>query len=135
MVYKADSQRAESTPEGDQAVARQLMHLDRAVALGRIGGDEELLRELARLFLMEYEEALAAMRVAVQNDDRLAVKRTAHTLKGSVGNFGAASAFEACRRLETEALEAAKLETAVREMEAVMNLVLPEITAVAQGQV
>jgi two-component system sensor histidine kinase/response regulator len=81
-------------------IQRQLANLDRAIALEHVGGDEGLLREIASLFLEEYPKTMAEIRAALEEGDALALERGAHSLKGSVGNFGAASAVQAALRLE-----------------------------------
>ena len=77
------------------------MLLDRSVALERVGGDEELLREIAGLFLEEYPSLLEEIRVAIEKADGDALERSAHSLKGAVANFEADLAFQAASRLET----------------------------------
>jgi len=74
--------------------------LDRDLALERSGGDVELLRELADLFLAEYPSQLAALSSAVERADTEEVDRAAHMLKGSVANFGAAAAVNRLLELE-----------------------------------
>jgi two-component system sensor histidine kinase/response regulator len=74
--------------------------LDREVALARMGGDLQLLREIADLFLDNYQEWLGELRRATALGDAQAVERTAHGLKGSVANFGASKAVEASLKLE-----------------------------------
>lgn len=73
---------------------------DWQAALDRVDGDLEFLRELAGLFREEAPLLLAEIRAAVANGDGPALQRAAHTLKGSVANFGAQEAFEAALRLE-----------------------------------
>jgi HPt (histidine-containing phosphotransfer) domain-containing protein len=75
--------------------------LDREVALARVGGDLELLKEIAVLFLENYQVWLAEIRQATELGDAQAVERTAHGLKGSVANFGARKAVEASLSLES----------------------------------
>jgi two-component system sensor histidine kinase/response regulator len=75
--------------------------VDREVALSRVGGDVELLREIAGLFLEDYPKVMADLREAVAKSDAKAVERTAHALKGSVANFGAQAAVDAALSLET----------------------------------
>ena len=81
-------------------VTEQLVQLNYAVALDRLGGDEELLQEVARLFLDEYPSMLSAIEKAVLANDPIQVERSAHSLKGSVSNFGADGAYEAALQLE-----------------------------------
>jgi HPt (histidine-containing phosphotransfer) domain-containing protein len=75
--------------------------LDRKVALSRVDGDVELLKEIAVLFLENYEMWLSELREAAARGDARVVENTAHGLKGSVANFGAQAAVEAALRLET----------------------------------
>src|SRR5580692_1906900 len=74
---------------------------DKAVALSRVGGDVELLKEIAVLFLDDYPKSLDELREAVKSRDAKRVERTAHGLKGSVSNFGAGPAVDAALQLET----------------------------------
>jgi HPt (histidine-containing phosphotransfer) domain-containing protein len=74
--------------------------LDHEVALARVGGDAELLKEIAVLFLENYDAWLGEIRQAADRGDALGVEHTAHGLKGSVANFGAQAAVDAALRLE-----------------------------------
>src|SRR5277367_2602582 len=74
--------------------------LDREVAMARVGGDPELLKEIAILFLENYRDWLGELRQATARGDAEMVERTAHGLKGSVANFGARKAVEASLNLE-----------------------------------
>jgi two-component system, sensor histidine kinase and response regulator len=58
-------------------------------ALQRLGGDEELFREIAQFFLEDAPVLLNDLRVGLDSGDRDAMGRAAHSLKGLVGNFGA----------------------------------------------
>jgi CheY-like chemotaxis protein len=74
--------------------------LDRAEALQRAGGDLGLLAEMADLCLEECPQLLGQVRQAVRDRDGSRLRLAAHTLKGSVSNFGAAEAKAAAERLE-----------------------------------
>ena len=74
--------------------------LDLQLALARVGGDKELLREIAVLFIEECPRALTEIQEAVATRDAAKLENTAHALKGSVANFGARDAVEAAFRLE-----------------------------------
>ena len=74
--------------------------LDQEVAMLRVGGDAELLREIAHLFLEEYPRLMDELRLAHQQGDAKQVERTAHGLKGSVANFGAKRAVDAAFQIE-----------------------------------
>ena len=74
--------------------------MDRATALARVGGDLELLKEIAALFLDEYPRALDDIHKALASGDARLLERAAHGLKGSVANFCARSAEDAAFQLE-----------------------------------
>jgi HPt (histidine-containing phosphotransfer) domain-containing protein len=78
----------------------QVQVLDRALALSRVDGDEDLLREIAALFLDDYPNLEAKIREAVVSQDAQALERASHTLKGSVANFAADAVFRAALDLE-----------------------------------
>jgi two-component system, sensor histidine kinase and response regulator len=65
--------------------------IDRAALLAHCGGDESLLRELAAAFLESYPPLLAELQASTETHDARALNRAAHTLKSSVGYFGAPS--------------------------------------------
>ena len=75
--------------------------IDHEIALARVGGDTELLHEIADLFLDDYPKVLVELRSAAARGDAKAVERTAHGLKGSVANFGAKAAVDAAFRIES----------------------------------
>src|SRR5262249_37071093 len=77
----------------------QVVDLDEA--LGRLGGDRDLLRELAATFLDQAPRWMDAIRQALDRQDAGQLKTSAHPLKGSLGTFAARAAAEAALRLET----------------------------------
>jgi two-component system sensor histidine kinase/response regulator len=74
--------------------------LDKAAALARAGEDQELLRELAELFLYECPRIMTDIHAAIGAGDAFRLKCAAHSLKGSIDNFAAPAAHEAASRLE-----------------------------------
>src|SRR5690242_3545207 len=66
--------------------------------LTRLGGDEDLARQLAALFIEECPQMLDRVRQSLEQTDADLVRRAAHAFKGSVSNFveggAAVSAFE-----------------------------------------
>lgn len=73
---------------------------DREAALARVGDDEELLLELVRIFLDDYPLNLSAIRSALAEGNPKGVEHAAHTLKGSVANFGADQVVKEAYELE-----------------------------------
>ena len=74
--------------------------LNLAQALERVGGDQELLEEVAQLFLDDYPNSVAEIEQALADGDPRGVERGAHSLKGAVSNFGATSVVETAMALE-----------------------------------
>ncbi len=74
--------------------------IDRRAILDRVGGDTELLTEIASLFLGDCPKLLSEIRQAFQQGDLEHLEKAAHALKGSVSNFGAEAAVEAALRVE-----------------------------------
>lgn len=68
--------------------------------LARFGGDADLLRELAELFIQSCPKMLEDIRDAAHKHDAKALERAAHSLKGCVGNFFSQGARETAQRLE-----------------------------------
>jgi HPt (histidine-containing phosphotransfer) domain-containing protein len=66
----------------------------------RLGGDDELMTDVIRLFLEDLPARLAEIRAAVNGRNAEALRAAAHTLKGSAGNLSAGGLFEAARVLE-----------------------------------
>jgi len=76
---------------------------DLGEALTRLQGDQELLADLARVFLNDYGNQLADIRQSLQDADLSKLERAAHSLKGSVSNFGAQRSFSVAFELEKAA--------------------------------
>jgi HPt (histidine-containing phosphotransfer) domain-containing protein len=70
-----------------------------------VSGDGALLRELAQLYAQDTPLLVTKLRDALSRDDRQALKRAAHTLKGSAGSLFGRSTAEAAQLLETIAGE------------------------------
>jgi HPt (histidine-containing phosphotransfer) domain-containing protein len=103
--------------------------LDRELALTRVGGDAELLKEIASLFLEDYPLTLAELRDALNRGDATKVERAAHGLKGSVSNFGAKPAVEAARNIENlgRAHQLAEVGQVLTTLELALAALRPEL--------
>lgn len=77
---------------------QQVIDLDRARS--RVAGDEDMLRELAQIFLDESAQWLKRIEKAVADADGEALFRAAHDIKGSTEVFGADSAVSTAKTLE-----------------------------------
>jgi two-component system sensor histidine kinase/response regulator len=92
---------------------------DQRQALSGVGGDEQLLREIAEMFLQEYPQAVSELRRALAGHDARMLGRIAHRLKGEVGCFGAGQTVSALVKLEEDAGHAdfVRISRAVDEVE------------------
>jgi two-component system, sensor histidine kinase and response regulator len=73
---------------------------NKSESLARLGGDEELLRELCEIFLEECPKLVQKLRQAISEADPETVMRAAHSLKGELEYLGANVAAQASRELE-----------------------------------
>lgn len=83
-----------------QSAPGRFQSVDHAVALSRVGGDAELLGEIARLFLTDAPHMLNAIEAAIRAGDAYALEHSAHAFKGCVSNFGATAATSIAFSLE-----------------------------------
>jgi CheY-like chemotaxis protein len=105
--------------------------VDRTAVISRFEGDKALLQEAAELFQHSIPRLLAQLRSAVASGDIILVERTAHSIKGSVGNFGGLAAMETAMRLEMMGRRG-DLEEAVEALETLEREVDQLIPAIAQ---
>lgn len=107
--------------------------VDKAGALERIGGDEQLLKEIAALFLQEYPTLLDAAREALRTGNSAALERAAHSLKGSASNFGAYPCVEAAFSLERQARggDLTSSEEGLARLDAQLTLLRKELIILA----
>ena len=103
--------------------------LDLQLALSRVGGDKQLLREIAVLFTEECPRAFAEIQEAVAGGDAAKLENAAHALKGSVSNFGARDAVAAAFRLEQmgRANQMSEAEEMLRQLESALSVVCAEL--------
>jgi signal transduction histidine kinase/CheY-like chemotaxis protein/HPt (histidine-containing phosphotransfer) domain-containing protein len=80
-----------------------LAALDPAEALEQTGGSMEVLRALVALFSEECPKLMGEIRASIARSDAAALRRAAHTLKGSAGIFAARAAAGAAGELESVA--------------------------------
>jgi two-component system sensor histidine kinase/response regulator len=106
--------------------------IDRELALSRVGGDAELLKEIALLFLDDYPKAMADLRAAMASSDARGIERAAHGLKGSVSHFGARAAVEAASTIEQlgRTGQIAGIGEVVDELERALAALRPELVAI-----
>jgi HPt (histidine-containing phosphotransfer) domain-containing protein len=95
----------------------------REALLDAAGGDEELARELAEVFLEEIPRRLSELRSAAGAGDSLGLQAAAHTLKGSASTLGFGDVAERARTIELRARDGTLNPSDAREeMERLTNV-------------
>jgi two-component system sensor histidine kinase/response regulator len=121
-----------------QKLEAKVASWNRTEALDRIGGDEELLRDLCQIFLEESPKLLEKLQQALAAGDSDGVMRAAHSLKGESSYLGADGTSQAARQLEemgrNQDLSRARNTLAVLEREiASLRLDLKDLAEVSHG--
>jgi len=102
MLFEAIDAVLKGRPQPDSAPdteARTRVLHDREL-LAMVGGDSDVVSELARLFLEDGPRRLEDIKAALAAGDHEAVRNAAHTLKGSAASICAARTADAALRLE-----------------------------------
>jgi len=118
------------------ALPQELAAVDLTAALERVGGDQELLEEIARIFLEQHPAALEQIRQAIAAVDGAVLEKKAHLLKGAVANFEAPRAADAAFRLEKAARvgDWQAAQAAFGELAAALEKVVGELTAFLESR-
>ena len=107
--------------------------MDWTVALEHTGGDMDLLRELAAMFVEDFPRRAHDARTAISRGDAATLEREAHTMKGRMAFFGIEAIREQAANLEQLGRQT-MLEDADRlldEVEMAIQAVLPEFQALS----
>lgn len=104
-------------------------------ALANVRGDVDLLRELAGVFETEWPKWQTILRTAIEKGDAEQVRRTAHTLKGSLSTFAATEAQSVAEELEFAARDgrAADFSDILERMESAMGVLLEPLIGFGRG--
>ena len=86
--------------ENELPATRRPSTFDRASALARVGGDDDLLSDVIQLFIEDCPIRVAAIKSAVDARDAVAIQREAHGLKGAAANLSIRGLFEMADTLE-----------------------------------
>lgn len=90
--------------------------INRKQLLERVDGDLELLEELLTVFVEEFPAQLREIEEAILCNDADKLRKSAHRLKGALGNLAAEEAYETAIAMETYGTN--------RDMTAARNLYL-----------
>lgn len=94
------AQEIQSAGQSDEASL-----IDWDVARHAVGGDEDLLRDVAQAFLVEAPSQLEGIRKSLETNDAPVLRRMAHTLKSSARIFGIQSVCDLCFSIELSGKE------------------------------
>ncbi len=84
---------------------------DKSDMFDRLGGDEELCKEIVELFIEDTPKQITELKKALENKDASMVQQQAHSLKGSSANTSALGMQEIAFQME-KAGETGDLDTA-----------------------
>jgi len=110
-------------------------HLD--VVLANLGGDMEIFRQVAAVYIDSAPEMMAAVEAAVEAHDHDALRRAGHAFKGAISNFQITRATEAARTVEFMGRDKADwsaIRTAVGRLREETTAVLAHLRRVESGQ-
>jgi two-component system, sensor histidine kinase and response regulator len=109
----------ENAPNAAVPSERQL---DRAALMDLVEGDVEALKKMAGMLFEQMPRFLTQLRSAIVQENRAAIERTAHSIKGSVGMWSLGQAYRVAETIENEAHEAGLMR--VRELYATLEMEL-----------
>ena len=88
LVHNLDTASPVMMPEKQLSRTPPANKFDRPAVLKKLLGDEQLLRELAVIFLSETPKSLAKIEASIAESNAQALHYHAHNLKNGLGNFG-----------------------------------------------
>jgi len=102
MLYATLERQPGASPAEPDAAAGppQAPPVDFAALIARLGGEASLLADVIQIFLQDCPARVAAIRQAIDDRDRDAIRSNAHALKGAAGNMAAAGLCEMAHLLE-----------------------------------
>jgi len=104
--------------------------LDRDGSLQRMGGDEKLLKDMAKYFLQDAPELLQILQQQRVGD---AAERAAHSLRGLSANFGAKPVMEVAAKLEAPCDNPSEREELINELHRLVHQLFDELNELIQG--
>jgi CheY-like chemotaxis protein/HPt (histidine-containing phosphotransfer) domain-containing protein len=123
-------------PQVRDTGSKRMGELDYSAALARVGGDAELLQELAGMFMEEYPKLLDEIRRGLGEQNAAVASNAAHQLKGLLAQFGAETARQAAYAVEQPARQGDL--TATRQnlqlLEEAMRRVHPDLVRMAGAE-
>ncbi len=111
---------------------RRMMIFNKTAALKFVDHDENILEEIARLFLDDTPGQMAKLEESFAGGDLKTAERLAHSVKGSALNLGAEALVEAASRAEKALNEAnvGESATAIEDMTRCCEALKPCLAAI-----
>jgi DNA-binding response OmpR family regulator len=125
----ADRSRAAAPDTGERAVGHTLLDLN--MTLTRLGDDETLLNQVARVFMRTAPGLLQAISEALEHNDSERAYAEAHSLKGAIAVFEAPEVFNSIVAVETHAhkYDSRSAAAAFRAARALVERLMSELSA------
>jgi signal transduction histidine kinase/DNA-binding response OmpR family regulator len=116
---------------------KRMGELNYSAALARVGGDADLLKELAGMFMDEYPRLMEQVRQSTKDGDAAGACNAAHQLKGLLAQFGAETARQAAYAVEQPARQGdlATINQNLAVLEAALRRMHPELAKMAGVEV
>jgi PAS domain S-box-containing protein len=123
-------------PQVRDTGSKRMGELDYSAALARVGGDAELLQELAGMFMEEYPKLLDEIRRGLGEQNAAVASNAAHQLKGLLAQFGAETARQAAYAVEQPARQGdlAATRQNLQLLEEAMRRVHPDLVQMAGAE-
>jgi CheY-like chemotaxis protein/HPt (histidine-containing phosphotransfer) domain-containing protein len=123
-------------PQVRDTGSKRMGELDYSAALARVGGDAELLQELAGMFMEEYPKLLDEIRRGLGEQNAALASNAAHQLKGLLAQFGAETARQAAYAVEQPARQGdlAATRQNLQLLEEAMRRVHPDLVQMAGAE-
>jgi len=108
--------------------------IDQASALERADGDQEVLKEVVRLFLEECPRLVSQIEGAIASADAKALEHAAHELKGAAASLSAKAAADAALELEQIGRDGdlSQVEDAKAQLEEQIGRLTPALAALVE---
>jgi PAS domain S-box-containing protein len=123
-------------PQVRDTGSKRMGELDYSAALARVGGDVDLLKELAGMFLEEYPKLLEEIRRGLSEQNAATACNAAHQLKGLLAQFGAETARQSAYAVEQPARQGdlAATRQSLQLLEEAMRRVHPDLAQMAGAE-
>ena len=99
-----------------------------------LGDDDEIVRDLCRMFGNDTPQLMMEIEHALETGDLKTVQRSAHRLKGSIGVFHAPGVYAVAQRMETagEQADAPRAKEVLVELQSAVSAMLVQLNAAAE---